>query len=298
MFNLFSSVQIYGEDAYFIPGRFPAIIKMNLYTFEMEYFDSWYEKLKCKIKNYDDNKVLFARCNCRFRDKLLLPCWQSNIIMEFQFETGKFRFIEFPEIITELSDIYIRNNELFLASKSYNMIFKCNFEGKVLGKQELEEHGISFLVGNHKKILAVPGSGKQIIQYDLNTHECKGILDFIVEKNNGSYLGGEFLNVNILSCVQDKDNNIWMYSIFEDIILKLNIDTGNVERIEAVLSEEDTKKKAFGCIRTIKGICEGEGLFFVRDFCDGIINSNGRHEMKKISTKTAGQCIFKTILRG
>jgi len=79
IFNLFSGVHIFDDSAYLIPGRFPAIVRLDLHTFEIEYFDLWHEELKSKLKGYDERKVIFARCNCVLKDKLLLPCWQECI---------------------------------------------------------------------------------------------------------------------------------------------------------------------------------------------------------------------------
>lgn len=299
VFNLFAGVQIFGDSAYLIPGRFPAVVRLDLHTFEIEYFDSWYERLKSKIKNYNNGIVFFARCNCVFDGKLLLPCWQANIVMEFQFETGKYRFIEFPKIKHEFSGMYVRNKELFLASKSQHIIFRCDFNGNELERIKLRGllgTGISYLIDMNGAVAAVPMSGGPMVQYDFNTERCEVILDLATEEKEDSYVGEIFPKVNILSAVRDNCGNLWLYSVFDDIILKRNINTGYVERIKAVLSEKEAKKKAFLNLQTAVAIWEECKILSIADLCDYIKEKEQKRKIQAIEKETSGKRINKTIL--
>ncbi len=297
IFNLFSGVHIFDDSAYLIPGRFPAIVRLDLHTFEIEYFDLWHEELKSKLKGYDERKVIFARCNCVLKDKLLLPCWQGNIVMEFQFGTGEIRFIEFLKIYDELSGMYIKDGEMFLAVKSSHMIFRCDLDGNVLEQialQELGETGISFLTDYDGKAIAIPICGDQIVQWDFDTHESKKILNYALEEKEDTYVGEFFPQVAFLSCVKDNGGDLWMYSVLDESILRLHIATKQIERIEASLSEGETKKKAFSYMHTIQGIWEESRLFLTADFCDFIKQTDG-HKTQDQCEESVGRHIFELI---
>lgn len=184
VFNLFSGVHIFDDSAYLIPGRFPAIVRLDLHTFGVEYFGLWHEKLINRIENYDEKKVLFARCNCVFNGKILLPCWQGNIVLEFKFDTGESRVIEFPKIHDDLSGMYVRGRELFLASKLNHMIFRCDLDGNVFEQiefGELGETGISFILDCSGKTIIVPIYGPRIIQWDCDIYKYRRMLNLTAE---------------------------------------------------------------------------------------------------------------------
>lgn len=301
LFNLFSGVHIFDDSAFLIPGRFPAIVRLDLHTFRVEYFDLWHERLISKIENYDNKMVLFARCNCVFSDKILLPCWQRNIVLEFQFSTGRGRLIEFPKIFDGLSGMYIRGQELFLASKHNHMIFRCDLDGNVLEQieiDELGETGISFLLECSGKTIIVPVHGTRIIQWDYDVYNCRKILNLVTEQKEDSYVGEIFPNVDILSCVKDDFGNIWMYSIFRDSILKLHVDTGEVEQIEIQLLERDKKKKAFWYMQVVQGIWEEDRLFSTEDFCNYCRSTDKEYREYGVCEESVGKYVFQIISKG
>lgn len=301
LFNLFSGVHIFEDSAFLIPGRFPAIVRLDLHTFGVEYFDLWHERLINKIENYDNKKVLFARCNCVFSGKILLPCWQGNSILEFHFSTGEGRLIEFPKIYDELSGMYIRGQELFLASKYNHMIFRCDLDGNVLEQIEIGElgkTGISFLLECSGKTIIVPVYGARIIQWDYDAYQCRKILNLATEQKEDSYVGEIFPNVDILSCVKDDFGNIWMYSIFRGSILKLHVDTEEIEQIEIQLSKEDKKKKAFCYMQVVRGIWEEDRLFSIADFCNYFRSNDKEYEEYEVCEESVGKYIFQIISKG
>lgn len=270
IYNLFSGIHIFQDYAYLIPGRFPAIVRLDLHTFEITYIDSWYKEIRNRIMEYEEERVIFARCGCRDENKLLLPCWQGSIVMEFNMETEKTNLIDlfFDDV---LSEMYVNNQKMFIASRAHPVIYKCDMDGNMLEQIELQalgETGISFLFTYRGKAIAVPVYGNRVIQYDFSIRECQGLIELAEEENENYYVEKIFPHVGILSCFPDDNGNLWMYSAFNDTIVKFNMNTGNVEQMQAVLSKKEAKKKALFYIEHMKNVCcEEDSLFTISDFC-------------------------------
>lgn len=299
-YNLFAGVHIHGSYAFLIPGRFSAVVRLDLCTFEVKYFDSCIENVKKAIKNYDKSKVLFARCDCVLDDKILLPCWQGNFIMEFEFETGQFKLVEFSEIRGELSGGYVQNQILFLATKNDNFLFKCDLYGTVLDKVEIKtdaERGISFLTNFGSKAIVIPVFGKKIIQWNWDTKNVTEVFRLTDTKKKNSYVGGFFGEVDVLSSVKDGKGNLWMYSIWGNEILKLDMNTGYVEKIAATLSEKCAKKKVISFLEKTRSVWGEDSLLSISDFCDELLNTNADNEEKNAQGVSVGERISRSMLR-
>ncbi|NBJ81069.1 hypothetical protein D5274_03675 [bacterium 1XD42-94] len=301
-YNLFSGIQIYNNYAFLIPGRFSAIVRLDLNTFEVKYFDSCIKNLKKSIKKYDDKKVLFARCNCVSEDKIILPCWQGNFIMEFKFGTGEFKLIEFPEICGELSGGYVQNQELFFATKNDNFLFKSDLSGNVLEQIEIKieaEKGISFLTNFGSKAIVIPVFGRKIIQWNWDTKQSTEIMQLSDTKKKNSYAGQFFGEVDILSSVKDEKENLWIYSIWGNEILKLDMNTGQAEKIAAILSENCAKKKLISYLKNTKSMWGEDDSVSISDFCDDLWkvddNIEDNIEVTNAQRITAGENICEVI---
>lgn len=243
-YNLFCGVKIYGSNVYLIPGRFPGIVRLNLVSMEVTYLNDWYEPLKKKIHGFDSKRVMFARCNCRVGNKLYLPCWQGNIVMVFDLERESCSFLELSTYNGNLSSICIIDNKAWLASGSSNIIVRADREGKEIDRITLEgikDTSIAFLAKCGQLLYVVPTYGDSLICLDLETEEYKKVCDLLVEAVNVP----EKLVIaktNMLSCVKDDRERIWMYSIFDGKIYRCGSD-GNVDIYDAVLEKQEDERK-------------------------------------------------------
>lgn len=245
-YNLFSGVKIYDGNAYLIPGRFPGMLRLNLSSMKITCLNDWYEPLKQKIHNFDLGRVMFARCNCREGNKLYLPCWQGNIVMVFDLEKESYFFLELSIYEGDLSSICIIDNEAWLASRSSNIIVRSDREGKEIDRITMEgikDTGIAFLAKCGRLLYAVPTYGDSLICLDLETEECKKVCDLLTEAVN---VPEELViaKTNMLSCVKDDRERIWMYSIFDGKIYRCGSD-GNVDIYDAVLEKQEDERKRY-----------------------------------------------------
>lgn len=238
--NLFSGVKTYGNNTYLIPGRFPGIIKLNMVTAEVTYLREWYTVLKQEITDYDDLRVMFARCDCRKENKLYLPCWQSNKIMIFNLETEEYSFIELSSYEKNLSSVCIVDDELWISSRDSNVIIRTNREGKEIEKitiEGIESRGLAFIVKCGQIIYAVPVYDNYLIALDISSRVCQKVCNLVKEKVNMPQ-NLIFAKNNILSCVKDGEERIWMYSIFDGKIYRCDAN-GKVEILNSVLETQN-----------------------------------------------------------
>lgn len=274
-FNLFSGVKIYGNDAYLIPGRFPGIVKIGLYTAEITYLNDWYAVLRQRLIGFDPQRAIFARCNCSEGNKMYLPCWQGNIIMIFDLETEEYSFLELTTYDAALSGISVIGNELWTASRISNIIVRINKEGKEIDRIEvegIEDTGVAFLARCGQLLYVVPMYGDKLVCLDLETRENRKICNLVTEAIN---VPDEliFAQNNMLSCVKDSKERIWMYSIFDGKIYRCDANE-KLEIYSAVLEKKEDirrRNRFYMKVRLSENILWENNQLRLEDFLGGFL---------------------------
>ena len=140
---------------------------------------------------------------------------------------------------------------------------------------------------------------RKTIQWNWDTKQSTEIMQLSDTKKKNSYAGQFFGEVDILSSVKDEKENLWIYSIWGNEILKLDMNTGQAEKIAAILSENCAKKKLISYLKNTKSMWGEDDSVSISDFCDDLWkvddNIEDNIEVTNAQRITAGENICEVI---
>ena len=248
IFNLFSGVTAFGKYIFFFPGRYPAIIRINMETLEVTYFNEWYQELLKAAIGYDKNRVIFARCNCICGNCIFLPYWQGNIIVEFNMKTGRYVLHRINKAVGQFSCVQYDGKYFWVSMVNIPKIIKWDIDHGILEEyNNLPEDiqitsGFSYIEEYNSSIYAVPLYGNMIIKIDKVSYRSEKIRDLLMtpEENLKRYVLAEN---NMLCYKRDKNDCVWFYSVFDGKIIKFNLHTLEFEEYRSIINNEEDLKQ-------------------------------------------------------
>ena len=83
---LFNNAVSYKECIYFIPFSYPAIVKLNTLSGELEYYTDWADSVEKAINNQERGYFYSYYLN---NNELILPCGNANAVIIFSMESGE-----------------------------------------------------------------------------------------------------------------------------------------------------------------------------------------------------------------
>lgn len=249
--NLLSGIVEYKGWLYFFPGRYQAIVKLNILTQQVLYINGWIEELKSTI--IDERKVLFASL-CRIDSEILLPFWQGNKIMKFDMDDCSYKVIGVGESDNHYAAITFDGKFYWLAPKNKIAVYKWDGENEIQIINNFPinfetRYGIRHLEKTAEGILVFPLCGNMIMEiknngtvkkvFSLKMKPEKPVLDFQLADNN-------FLDYSVYN------NLLYTYSIFDGFIYCINLKTKELMQFKALLTSnyilevrEELKRKSF-----------------------------------------------------
>lgn len=282
----FLSAVIRNGYLFLFPWRYPAIVKMNLETYEIVFIDNW----KDEFSNYITNKNLTF-----FREDILIDgeyanmiTWNSPIVLRFNMDTLTYEILKFDGFKYGFSTICKVDETVYLTdSKGYfyktSVSFKNNeideqinfFDGTIYRKSYLYENKLIMLPTKTNKIMLIDlekGDTHKIQLGDVEDIEKRVLYakqidnkNIIIQINSGEmYVFNieslEVLNINIL----DKD----IYSEIKNDI---------IDNISHIVLEE--KKKY---------------ALELSDFFDIVIQQSNK---KEVIESCIGEEIYKKVIK-
>jgi len=123
---------------YFIPHEYPAIMKLNTETNEIEYFSDWYNDASklCKPMQEAWKKLIFVNFNV-VHANLVLTIQGSNAVMFFNMETGDYEIKNIGEKTEQYASICFDGQYYYISSYYKNYIVKWNRETNETSKIKL-----------------------------------------------------------------------------------------------------------------------------------------------------------------
>lgn len=169
--NRFIDARVVDENIYFFPGRYKAIVKLNMKSLEITYYEEWYQMLgepECT------DKVIFPVVNEEKKGVFLLPCWQSGKMVRFDSYNLTCSVIKIGN--SYLADICFLNNNLWVAYKSEQYIERFsvlsaekNSTYTINDYDALGEYGCRHIFCIGELIYIVPFCGNAIVLLDSKT---------------------------------------------------------------------------------------------------------------------------------
>lgn len=241
VYNLFSGIVIYKKYAYFFPGRYKSIIRLDLENLHVSYISAWYKEVAGDAAEI--NKVIFPE-PCQVENHVYLPFWQGNTVMKLNLETEKHELFQIADKKFQFSDIQYDGTDFWISVKNNSVILKWNErENRCLAYEEMPETlqiqgGFRYVVTGGSFVYAIPVIGNMIVKLDKETGKASKLCSLPAEPAPDV----EDLIMHRLSILCKKNISsdlIIMYSVYDAMILFMNLQTEEIRQIKAVLENKD-----------------------------------------------------------
>lgn len=243
-YKLFMDIAIVGNTAYLLPCRYPAVIKLDMDTLKITYYDDWYQELKKSI--YEPQRFIFGRAAVRNEHECVFPVWQDGLLMQFDLKTGRYMMHRIYDSHTPFSAGVFDGEDYWVALRNKNIIIKWEQKSRVIMFDRFpddceipSDRGFVSLMCIGEEIIAVPqyGSGNMIVAIDRRTgipRKVKDILTKPVKCLEKSVFGQGLL----LCSKKISENELIVFSNFDGKTLKIDLKNRESKEIETVLKKE------------------------------------------------------------
>lgn len=234
-YNLFTKIHIVNNIAYFVPGRYNAILKLNLDTYEIGYLESWYEKL---IDDVIDIRKVISGSSVIYNKYLRIADWQSAQLIDVNLNDGNF-YIEKVKEYGGVSSIYPQKDSCWVSYKNNLKVLNTkNLEEIIVNAPNMNfDSGICSVFAYKDKIYIFPVVGNMVISIDLKN----GIQEeFIHLPNKASKeMESVFFTKSNFICVKEvKEGLLIACSLFESKIYIIDLNKEKYKVFSSVLSNE------------------------------------------------------------
>lgn len=174
-----------GKYIYIFPGTYPAIIKLNMENYAVEYL---YEPIDKLEKYVIDTNGIYMRTGECYEKKVLMWSSATSSVVEFDLESETIKIYSRREIqgkyieIVKVEDKYCliplnKESKLVVLSEGYEPIYTIDIPK---GKNDV---GISYLRGINVNAMlwTFPGTAEYPLIVDLSTKQVKRMVDFEAE---------------------------------------------------------------------------------------------------------------------
>lgn len=243
--NLFAGVVIEGDMAYFLPGRYSSIIKLNLVTYELTYLDGWYSYAEPIIS--DTSKVLFTNV-CQTGTDIYLPFWQGNKVLYFNLKNESCQWIHIAAEGFEAADVAAEGDTIWASDKNRPRIIKHNLATgdeiviEVDGNLTRFEGGIYGLHLFGKWLYVLPLAGDAIVRIGTESLRQERFMG-VTAKKIPELKQIDVINTNFI-CHRQEGNLLYLYSCLDAKIKAINLSTESAREYPAVLSSPADYKRA------------------------------------------------------
>lgn len=267
----FLEVIKYENSVFFIPSTYPAIIKLDLNTMELQYIENWINSieniLKEERKPYLNMYFAWITVN---DNTIVMPLGCSNHVLLFNMINNSSELIEVKTKAIAFNSVIFDGNDYWFMPRVGGCITKWNMNSKESScieipiKEDEKEKGMfnqPIVYGNKLYISSTPNSSPYIIniktgKIEKNTVIIENILN--IKKKLSTFPAGDML------CVRLKGNKLQFINGRNFCWYFIDLDTEEVESfsIEAdevgkkTILEEIIKQDIFVAETSSQGITE------------------------------------------
>ena len=214
--NLFIEIVHYENRIFLIPGRYEAIVCLELDTGKLSYIDGWYGDIKNGLSLVDNPLVIFNGITRIDESRILINGWKSNVSMIFDMKEMKYRIIYYDNIGKGLRGAIYNNQEALITYKNTEGVYLQNDYSI---KRISNMHGRLYAYKN--KVYLVDSSLGEIYKFNnIDTDNCT-IVYSDIEKNGNTF----FL-------VKQYSNKLVILNSSKNKIIILDMETDSVSRID------------------------------------------------------------------
>jgi hypothetical protein len=186
----FQNIYYYEDVAYIVPNAYPAIIKMKMDTYEIEYLSGYLEDLQCK----DLKENLFEDAAC-FQDKFYLISNENKKILMYDMKKQCSQWIDVADLNMWISRIFVDDKYLFCFGLKEKFFYRIDVENLEIKKfSNFKSRGGQYcsynagVISDEYLYLSIVDGFEAPLKLNINT--------------------GEFFQMNFLKQVLDEDEAV------------------------------------------------------------------------------------------
>lgn len=122
----FSTAVQYKNYVFFVPCSYPAIVRLDTSTDQLDYFSDWLDELERLTTDFND--VYFWHKAVVIGSSLITAACNSNAVLVFDMETGASTVREIGDKANRFSDICYDGSDFWLSPRNEGPIVKWNME--------------------------------------------------------------------------------------------------------------------------------------------------------------------------
>lgn len=230
-YNLFLSMYIVNDHVYLIPGRYPAVIKIDLQSKEVVYINQWYNEYTRKKGIYDS----YFLPPSNHKGWVYMPDLNTNSYIKFSIQDDSYEIQKVADV-TGIKAILCKDEELFLVLVNDQIVWN----GTILPIENFSDSAIQFIACYEKKLFVIPLKGGYIKKYDLELCIWKDIVKLKNIYDNDVLIKFQKVDYNFWGCVQN-GNRLYMSSVYDGTMLVFDMETENVRNVKMILSKSDKR---------------------------------------------------------
>lgn len=142
----FMASVIYDGKIYMLPHKYPAIVEMDINTYEIKYYDDWVEKLTPYIK--DDKDIYCRKDFCQRENVIYIPFCCANVILMFDLITKISKIMNISDIEEGFSSIVTKEDGFLLSARNTSTIYEWNYKEDKYEKYTLPKEFNDYIISN------------------------------------------------------------------------------------------------------------------------------------------------------
>ena len=277
-----SFATVYNESVYIFPITYPAVIKLNMRNYQMDYLEESILELQRWNLNRDG---FYFRNGCKVNDNIIVWCNAICSLLRFNVLNENFEICsqleandDYIEVVCDENDYWLiprKDGEIIKLSKDYEVIEKIS-----LPKAKVAE-GISYLQGvcSEKNLWVFPGVASQVIRICKDNNkvepglefEDNGLERFQVERTDWKFFFAKILDDKIVA-YNNFSGKLIFYDLKSELVGKYRILTN--------IDIRESKETLLGALELSDDNVDGLGTHLyegsrvkVNDFVDALIYS-------------------------
>jgi len=189
-YSKFRHMYSYEDFIYFVPFSYPAIVRLHVETYKLEYFNAWVDdNLGGAFHMSELNPFSYTYDSCIYMEKLTISMFNINCLLIFNMETCKYEMNQVGNYSSPWSSICYDGDNFWLASAYELLIVRWNPlsneikeyrnfpEGVILEKH----HNFQKIRCLNNHLFIFPHYANAVISMDLYTEKMK--VETIVNDN-------------------------------------------------------------------------------------------------------------------
>ncbi len=235
----FISSIIADDWLYMIPRSYPAIIEMNLHTYELVYHIQWLFDIKNKIMEYDS----FFWSDCIIRDEeLILASSIANIILAFNIETKRYKVLYSGNIPQSYSGMSMIGKNILLTERKSGRLKLWDMSQNIMTDYGIMPDafsikkviGFSSLIQIGNSIFAIPLWANMMLRVIPGNTEIQTVKNYDAERGNNEEIA--------ISCAWTKNRKLYCMNNLSKSIEVFDENGNTVEYIHMTIADNFCKQ--------------------------------------------------------